>query len=119
MRQQHQRRQNGWPRDEGNRQRHDKRLFACGQAAAAAFGAREDHLDGNQEQNNPTGNGDRFGAQVQERKDFFTGKQEDKHHQQGNKQLADHDRPAALRLGVLQHRHEDGQVAQWIHYQDQ
>ena len=119
VRQQHQRRQNGWPRDERDRQRHNKRLFTRRQAAAAAFRARENHLNRNQEQNNPTGNRHGFSAQVQEGEDFFTRKQEDKHHQQGDEQLADHDRPAALRLGVLQHRHEDRQVTQGIHYQDQ
>ena len=119
MRQQHQRGQNRWPGDEWNRQRHDKRLFTRGQAAAAAFRARENHLNGNQEQNNPAGNRNGFGAQVEECENFLTGKQEDKHHQQGDEQLADHNRPAALRLGVLQHRHEDRQVSQWIHNQDQ
>ena len=119
MRQQHQCGQNGRPGDQRDRQRYDKRLFTRRQAAAAAFRARENHLDGNQEQNNSSGNGNRFGTQIQESENFFASKQEDKHHQQGDEQLADHDCPAALGFGVLQHRHEDRQVSQWIHYQDQ
>ncbi|MNL55327.1 hypothetical protein D3C87_1787330 [compost metagenome] len=62
MRQQHQRGENRRTGDQWDRQRHDKRFFARGQAAAAAFGAGENHLNGDQKQNNTARDRDGFSA---------------------------------------------------------
>jgi len=111
MRQQHQRRQNRGARHQRNRQRDDKRLFTRRQTGGVAFLARENHFYRDQKENNPAGNGHGFGAQIQEREDLFTGKQENKHQQQRDQQLAYHNRASPLRFRVFQDRHENRQIA--------
>ncbi len=116
--QQHQRCEDRRTGDHRDRHRHQEGLLARRQPGHAPL-TWEDHLDGDQEQDDTPRNADRLLPQVEEAEDLLTNEQEQHHDGQREEQLAHHHLATSFGIDMTQDREEDRQVAQRVHDQKQ
>lgn len=99
--------------------RYDERLAVHFVAAKHAAFAGEDHLDGDQEQDDAASDAQAFVGEVHQLQKAFAKEHEGEQYRKGDKAFAEYHAAAAFRLHLLEGRNEEGNVTQRIGNQDQ
>lgn len=102
--------------DDRDGQRDDHRLVGEGFCAIARFGFRENHGEGDEEEENPSGNGDDRAGDPQNAQNGVAEKGEEEEDRKGDGQLAGDDFELPSLIEASEHREEEGDLTGCVQY---